>query len=77
MSQADVGGMAVKVEPSNQYSLTFCCCVKDGSRGEVDMEVHMEQRYITEFFHLEKIIPTDIYPRLLNICRVNVSTART
>ena len=32
MSEADVGGMAVEVEPSHQYPITFCCCVADGSR---------------------------------------------
>ena len=35
MSEADVGGMAVEVEPSNQYPVTFCCHVTDGSRGAV------------------------------------------
>ena len=35
MSEADVGSMAVQVEPSHQYSITFCCCVTDGSRGVV------------------------------------------
>jgi len=34
-SEADVGGMAVEVEPSHQYPVTFCCCVIDGSRGAV------------------------------------------
>ncbi|MEQ5146204.1 hypothetical protein ABN231_18085 [Proteus mirabilis] len=34
-SEVDVGGMAVEVEPSHQYSITFCCCVTDGSRGAV------------------------------------------
>ena len=33
--EADVVGMAVKVEPSHQYSITSCCCVTDGSRGTV------------------------------------------
>lgn len=33
-SQADVGGMAVELEPSHQYS-DMCCGVKDGSRGAV------------------------------------------
>ena len=32
-SEADVGGTAVQVEPSHQYSFTFCCHVTDGSRG--------------------------------------------
>ena len=35
MSETDVGGMAVGVEPSHQYSVTFCCHVTDGSRGAV------------------------------------------
>ena len=34
-SEADVGGMAVRVEPSHQYSVKFCCRVTDGSRGAV------------------------------------------
>ena len=33
-SEADVGGMPV-VEPSPQYSITFCCHVTGGSRGAV------------------------------------------
>ena len=31
--EVDVGGMEVEVEPSCQYSITFCCCMTDGSRG--------------------------------------------
>ena len=30
-----VGVMAVQVEPSHQYSITFCCRVTDGSTGVV------------------------------------------
>ena len=33
ISEVDVGGMAVEVEPSYQYSIIFCCYVTDGSRG--------------------------------------------
>jgi len=33
-SEAD-DGMAVVVEPSLHYCITFCCCVTDGSRGAV------------------------------------------
>jgi len=33
-SEAD-GGMAAEVEQSHQYSITFCCCVTDGSRGTI------------------------------------------
>jgi len=35
MSEADVGGMAVEVESSHQYSVTFRYRVTDGSRGAV------------------------------------------
>jgi len=35
MSDTDVGDMAVEVEPSCQYSVKFCCCVTDDSRGAV------------------------------------------
>jgi len=35
MSAADGGGMAVEVEPSHQYSITFYYCVTDGNRGTV------------------------------------------
>ena len=32
MSEADVGDMAVAVEPSHQYFVTFHCCVTNGSK---------------------------------------------
>ena len=32
MSEVDVGGMALEAEPSHQYSITFCCRVRDGGR---------------------------------------------
>jgi len=34
-SEMNVGGMAVEVEPFQQYSITLCCCLTDGSRGVV------------------------------------------
>ena len=34
-SEADVGHLAIEVEPSHQYSITFCCHETDGSRGAV------------------------------------------
>jgi len=49
-----------------QYSITLCCCVRDGTRGAVwhtmvsDMEVHMKQRDGIEFFHVEKMALTCI-----------------
>ena len=35
ISEADVGDMAVEVETSCQYPITFCCCVTNWSRGAV------------------------------------------
>jgi len=35
MLEADVGDMAVEVEPSCQYSVKFCCRATDDSRGAV------------------------------------------
>ena len=35
ISEADVGGIAVEIESSHQYPITFCCCMTDGSRGAV------------------------------------------
>ena len=32
ISEANVGSVAVDVEPSHQYSITFCCCVTDVSK---------------------------------------------
>ena len=34
-SEAGVSGMAVEVEPSQQYSIKFCHRITDGSRGAV------------------------------------------
>jgi len=42
LSEVDVGGMAVEVESSCQYSITFCCCVTGGSRGAVWQKCHLE-----------------------------------
>ena len=63
MSEVDVGGMTVELEPSQQNSVTFDCCVTDGSREAVCMK----QRCSTESLHAEKIAPIDIYHRLLNV----------
>jgi len=58
-SEADIDGIAVKLEPSHQYSITSCCHVTDGSRGAVwqnasEMEECMEQRCVTELLLVEK-----------------------
>jgi len=34
-SGANVDGMAIRTEPSHQYSITFCYHVTDGSKGAV------------------------------------------
>jgi len=34
-SEADVGDVAVEVEPSCHYSIKFCCRATDDSRGAV------------------------------------------
>lgn len=55
-------GMAVEVE---FFHYIFFYCTTDGSRASdkmaSDMEMGMKQRYVTEFFHLEKMVPTDIH----------------
>lgn len=35
MSEADVGDTSVETEASHQYSIAFCCCATDSSRGAV------------------------------------------
>ena len=35
VSEADIGGMAVEAEPSQQYFILCCCCVTAGSRRAV------------------------------------------
>ena len=41
MSDMDVGGMAVEAEPSQEYSITFHCCVTDGSRRDSLTKWHL------------------------------------
>ena len=64
VSEADVGGMAVEAEPSCQYFISCCCCVTDGSRGEVwqhGIWYGMKQRGGIEFLHADKMASTDIH----------------
>ena len=35
MSEVNVGGMAVEVEPFHQYSITCCCCGTNGKSEAV------------------------------------------
>ena len=55
----NISSMAVEVEPSCQYSITFCCHVADGRRGAVwqmlsDIEMCMKQRCGIEFLRVKK-----------------------
>ena len=51
-SEADVGGMAVETESSHQYSLTFCCCVTDGSKEAVwQNDIWSESAYEAKVSH--------------------------
>ena len=71
-SEADVGDMAVKAEPSHQYSIHVVAIGQIAAEGQPDkmmsdMEVLMKQRCVTEFLHAEKVAPTDIHRCWLNI----------
>ena len=81
MSEVDVDGMAVEVEPSNQDSITFCCCVTGGQsdKSVPYTEVSIKERCVTEFLHAETIAPTDICQCLLYVygdTTMEVSTVR-
>ena len=83
-SETDVAGMALEVEASHHYSVTYCCHVADSSKGQSDkmasdIDVWMKQRGIIEIFYVEKIAPTDIHECLLNVYgdqTVKVSTVK-
>ena len=57
--KVDVGGMAVEVESSHEYSLTFCCHVADGSRGAAWLKDVLTWKCVwsqgMKFFHAEKM----------------------
>jgi len=48
--------MAVEVEPSHQF-----VAIQLSDKMVSDIEVHMEQRYATEFLCVEKVAPTVIH----------------
>ena len=55
------GCMAVEAKLSHQYSVTFCCYMRDGSRGAVWQNSIWhgsvyEARGVTEFLHAEKLL---------------------
>jgi len=66
MLETGVGGVAVEVERSHQYSVTFCCVQQITAEGQPDrmasdMEVHMKKKRVIEFFHMENMAHTDIH----------------
>jgi len=83
MSEADVGGMAVEAELSHQYSITFCCHVTDGSRGEVWQNQFWHgsecETKVWNWTPCEKMTSTDAHQYSLNVYedqRVDVSTGK-
>ena len=74
-SEADVGGMAVEVEPSHQYSITCCCVQQMAAEGQSDtvaseMEVQMKQKGVIEFLMQKKRHPLTF----INVCWTFVKT---
>ena len=69
VSEADGGGIAVKVEPFNQYFVAMWQTAAEGhsDRMASDMEVHMKQRCEIEFLCAEKMAHIDIHWCLLNV----------
>ena len=65
-SEVDVGGMAEEVESSHQYSITFCCCVTNGSRGPV-WQNGIWHGSVYEAKGCHWILPADLQWCLLNV----------
>ena len=65
MAETDVGGTAAEADPSYQYLIMCCCCLRDGGRGHFGRKAaDMGVRDGSEFLSVEKMAPTDIHPRL-------------
>jgi len=83
-SEVDVGSMAVEAEHStNTLSLVVAmwqmAAEEQPNKMVSDMEVHMKQKCVLHFLHMEEMAPTDIHQCLLNICgdqTVDMSTVR-
>ena len=84
ISEAGVGGWQQRLNLPTNILLHFAAVqqmAEDGQsvRMASDVKVCMKQRCITELPPVEKIAPTDIHQRLLNIYReqtVDISTGR-
>ena len=61
-SEANVDDMAEEVESSHRYPILFCSQMAaegQSDRMVFDAEVHMKQKYVIEFLHMEKMAPSD------------------
>ena len=78
------GCMAVKPLPVCEYSITVVAMWQMAAEGHSDKmasntEAYMKQNCVIEFLHVEKLAPTDIHWRLLNVYEdqtVDVNTVR-
>lgn len=66
ISEVNVGAVAVEVEPSHQYSVPFGSVQQMATEGQSnrmvsEVEVHMKQRCVTKFLHVEKKMHIDIH----------------
>ena len=75
-SEVDVGGMAVEIESSHQHSMTYCCCVTDGSREAVWQNgVWLASVYEAKEFHWILPCRKKLCPLiLLDYCRIFMET---
>ena len=60
ISEEVVGGMAVEAEPSHQYSINVKQIAGEEQSDKMasDMEVQIKQKYVIEFLHVDKMVPT-------------------
>jgi len=73
LSEEDIGGMALKVEPSYQYPITCYCCATGASRGAVWQKGvwhgSADEGVSWNSAVWKKMAPIDINRRLLNTYR--------
>jgi hypothetical protein len=71
-SEADVGGIVVKVESSRQCTVSLVvvrqvAAAEQSIKIASDIEVLTKQRCVIEFLTAEQIAPTDIHRRFLKV----------
>ena len=77
IAEAGFAGMMVVVEPSQQYSIKFCCQVSNVWQNGVWHESTYEQWCGTQFLHAGKMAPIDIHWSLLKVYRDKTVTVNT